>query len=136
MPARTATFWIPPNHLYSAVQINVSPKGTGFHTPSPPLPLRQTLFSMTYQEGALRFVSACLAAIPHPFCFQLPDRPGRALSSGDTPAFPLCGASLRSRGGLQRSVPCVIWPPLGNQHHQAHHLVPRQSPRRVQLISL
>lgn len=73
MPARTETRWMPGRHLCSAVQINLVSEGIGFHMlPSPLQPLKKTSFLVTYQDGTLYFVTACLVAIPHSFCFQLP----------------------------------------------------------------
>lgn len=71
MPARTGTSRIPNNHFCSAVQISLVSMGIFPTLPPPRLPLWKTLFLMAYQDGALRFVGACLVAIPHSFCFQL-----------------------------------------------------------------
>ena len=61
------------NHLCSLVQINLVSREIGFRMlPSPLQALKTTSFLMTYRDGALYFVTACLVAIPHSFCFQLP----------------------------------------------------------------
>lgn len=72
MRVGTGSVWIINNHLCSAVQINLVLEGICFPMlPYPLLCLRKTSFLMTYQEGALHFVTACLVAIPHSFYFQL-----------------------------------------------------------------
>ena len=61
VPARTETRWMPGHRLCPAVQINLVSEGIGFHTlPSPLQPLKKTSFLMTYRDGAVYFVTACI----------------------------------------------------------------------------